>query len=78
MPTGVQGVYPGTANFAPPPSDPEDTSLPAVMPEGSKGDSVEGAPGIIESTEIAPLGEGKVAADRKFASLWVHEDQLIR
>ncbi|KAK4689072.1 hypothetical protein P7C73_g1032, partial [Tremellales sp. Uapishka_1] len=26
-------------------------------------DSVEGAPGIIEGAELAPLGEGKVAAD---------------
>jgi hypothetical protein len=66
MPTGVQGVYPGSSNFAPPPSEPVDETPSSTMPEGSKGDVVEGAPGIIESTELAPLGEGKVADDRRF------------
>lgn len=30
----------------------------------SKTDSVEGKPGIIEGTELAPLGEEKLAEDR--------------
>lgn len=38
-----------------------------VPPSDSKAnDSVEGKPGIIESTELAPLGDGKVAADREW------------
>ena len=32
-------------------------------------DVVEGAPGVIESAELAPLGEDKVAADRKSSYL---------
>ena len=35
-----------------------------VPPAGApKRDVVEGKPGVIESTELAPLGEGKVASD---------------
>lgn len=37
-----------------------------VPPAGApKPDSVEGKPGIIETAEIAPLGEGKVVDDRE-------------
>lgn len=37
-----------------------------VKPSDPKAnDSVEGAPGVIESTELAPLGEEKIAADRE-------------
>ncbi|KAK1924129.1 hypothetical protein DB88DRAFT_540208 [Papiliotrema laurentii] len=68
-PTGVEAVYPGVANPTPSngltisdvPSSDSQADKPA--PEAPKKDTIEGKPGVIESTELAPLGDGKVAAD---------------
>lgn len=47
------------------PSNPDDPSTSVPPSDPNANDSVEGEPGIIESTELAPLGDEKVAADRE-------------
>ncbi|WVQ72431.1 hypothetical protein IAR50_001983 [Cryptococcus sp. DSM 104548] len=58
-PQGVQGAYPGVQNVI-------ERTEPAevyVKSTGPPRDVVEGKEGVIEGSELAPLGEDKIASD---------------
>ncbi|ORY34060.1 hypothetical protein BCR39DRAFT_518310 [Naematelia encephala] len=72
-PQGVEGAYAGVMNT----TETKGGDTAAVGPDllgdtgkeiAAKQNVIEGGPGIIESTELAPLGEEKVAADPGLAS----------
>jgi hypothetical protein len=44
----------------------EDTDAP----KGPSRDTIEAKPGLIETTELAPLGEEKVVADREYSCVF--------
>ncbi|TYJ55963.1 hypothetical protein B9479_003348 [Cryptococcus floricola] len=58
-PQGVQGAYPGVQNVIEP-SEPAETYVKST---GPPRDVIEGKEGVIEGSQLAPLGEDKIASD---------------